>query len=117
MAATTQRPNPSFKRLLQGRGPVKNHRVSFEETLTRFQNQKLKPILSHRVLIDGRIGRKSGIKQLPWDADFGSRAALHGGRHHFSLGIDEEEFLAVSAPTRLDAACQRNLFDIVKRRK
>ena len=41
--------------LFHGRGPVKDHRISFEKTLAWFQHQELQSILGDCVLVDGGI--------------------------------------------------------------
>ena len=46
---------PFFKVLVHGRGPVKYHRVGFDETFSWPQHQKLKPIVGDCILIDGGI--------------------------------------------------------------
>ena len=46
--------------LFHGRGPVKNHRISFEKTLW-FQHQELHSILGDCVLVDGRKENNSDL--------------------------------------------------------
>ena len=48
--------------LVNGRGPVKNYRVIFEKTLAWLQYQKLKPIRSNCILVDGGIWYQSRVE-------------------------------------------------------
>src|SRR5271165_5030961 len=106
---------PFFEALVHGRGPVKYHRVGFDETLPWLQHQKLKPIVGDCILIDGGIRYESRIEQLSRDARLRSRATFHHRRHHLSFKINKEKFSTVTAPAWLDPAGYRNLLNAIKR--
>src|SRR5215469_4187465 len=81
-----------FDALVQSCGPVKNHRISFDKTLSWFQHQKLTSVVGDCILIDGGIWYESRIEQLSRNADLRGRPALHQSCHQSSVAIYEEKF-------------------------
>jgi hypothetical protein len=66
------------KVLFHSRRPVKNDRVTFVETFSWFQHQKLTSLCGHCILVDRGIWYQSGREKLPWNADLRPRPALNG---------------------------------------
>lgn len=84
-----------FAGLIHGRWPVKTTEY-VSRNLAGFEHQKLKSVLRHHILVDVRLRPKPVS--------------------HSFLGVPVFK-VPISSPTRLGAACHRNLLGVLKRRK